>query len=101
MNKEKQQAYKHLLYCSLLEIRSGNNATKYWNPFDWFYSFRECQKNKELADLFHNLAFFIREDFNGFVEETFWKNLKNINEKCFQKYHRIFGAFIKGDMYLF
>ncbi len=101
MNIIKKEAYKHILYCSLLEIRSGNNAPTVWNPLDWLYCFKETQKNKALADYFHNLAFFIREDFKEFDEEIFWSSLKDSKNNFYDKYKRLFDTYLTGEMQLF
>lgn len=91
-----QEVYKHLLYCSLHEIRTGNNDTKFWNPLDWLYSFKETKKNKELANLFHNLAFFVLHDFKGFDEERFWEDLKKSKYPFYEKYRNIYNKFLNG-----
>ncbi|MES2693086.1 MAG: hypothetical protein V4773_06405, partial [Verrucomicrobiota bacterium] len=69
MTSDQKEAYRHLLYCAFLEIRSGHRDLAWWNPRDWAFAVSALPRRTRLADDFHNLAFFSREDFEGFEEE--------------------------------
>jgi len=100
MTPEAKAAYRHLLYCALVEIRTGRAELRWWNPSDWSYAFATLPGNKRLADDFHNLAYYSREDFEGFSEERFWSDLKRSSEVFHGKYRRIFDSSLLGEYYV-
>ncbi len=100
MTSETKIAYRHLLYCALLEIRMGRAEVRWWNPADWSYALGTLPKNKRLADDFHNLAYYSRDDFKSFSEEIFWSGLKRSSEAFHEKYRRIFDSYLRGEYQL-
>jgi len=90
MTAEEKIAYRHLLYCVMLELRSGRRGGFWWRAS------RELKKTKSLADAFHNLAFFSREDFVAFEPERFWSDLKHCSQATHDKYKRIFLGYLEG-----
>ena len=62
---------------------------------------KEIKRKKDLADLFHNLAFFVKEDFENFDEKVFWKRMMSSDSAVYAKYKRIFDCFLEGDEYLY
>ena len=97
MNRERKEAYRHLLYCAFLEIRTGNNALNWWNPADWVYAFTDSTSSKNLADALHNLAHFSALDFEDFNEDQFWSELASYAKETHAKYKRIFESYLKGQ----
>ena len=97
MTSAQKDAYRHLLYCAFLEIRRGRHDLAWWNPRHWLYAHSTLPGNKRLADDFHNLAFFSREDIRDFDEEKFWVDLKRSSEDFHRRYRRIYDQYFQGQ----
>lgn len=63
----RRKAYLALNYQALLDIKNGGE----FNEDNFNRIFR-------IAHAFHNLAFFIMEDFVGFDEDCFWEKIAGL-----------------------
>jgi hypothetical protein len=85
MDDRRKRAYRHLLYWALLEIRLiawiRLNVWRLLNPFRWRESIGFVRRAGIIADWLHNLAAFSVDDFEGFNEDWFWKELKGIEKR--------------------
>lgn len=96
----RQEAYRHLLYTSLLHLRSGHRDVVWWNPASWWRTASELRLCRDLADSFHNLALFAVWNFEGFDEGRFWLDIERLGQthgsKLVERYRRIFDEYIAG-----
>ena len=74
MSEQQKNAYRHLLYWAMLDIRIrcqpyGRPSI---NPFEWYRRYRAGLIAGAIADWLHNLAGFAAYDFEGFDEKRFW-----------------------------
>jgi hypothetical protein len=97
MTPKRKDAYRHLLYCMHLEIRRGRRHLRWWSPPDWLYAFRTLPQNKIIANDFHNLAFFSREDFRNFDEQIFWDRFQQLSPEFHVRYRRAFEGYLRGE----
>jgi hypothetical protein len=100
MEPQRQEAYRHLLYTSLLHLRSGHRDVVWWNPASWWRTASELRLCRDLADCFHNLALFTVCGFKGFEEERFWQDIERLGQahgsKLVVRYRRIFDEYLAG-----
>ena len=68
-------AYRHLLYQALVWLRAGGSHD-WWNPVTWWRAAVQLRQARSLAYCFHNLAFFVQHDFDGFDEQRFWRDVE-------------------------
>ena len=73
MHDQKKQAYRHLLYRAMLDIRRLA-WLRLRNPLRWPGELRRIRRAGALADWLHNLALFASLDFEHFDEEWFWED---------------------------
>ncbi|WP_018759917.1 hypothetical protein [Paenibacillus terrigena] len=67
MEENKKKAYLTINYQALLDIKNSGEFSK--ENFNQVF---------RIAHVFHNLALFIIEDFEGFDEEKFWRNVSGL-----------------------
>jgi hypothetical protein len=100
MDSKRQEAYRHLLYTVLLRLRSGHRDVVWWSPASWRRTALEFRLNKQIADCFHNLAFFSAHNFEHFDEARFWQDVEHLGQTCgrdfVESYHRIFDEYVAG-----
>jgi hypothetical protein len=100
MNTERKEAYRHLLYAALIQLRNGYRPSL-WNPMDWFRSVRQWCFCKDLADCLHNLAFFSIHEFHRFDEDRFWSDLLRLERQyergLHERYRKIFDLYLSGQ----
>lgn len=100
MKPQRQEAYRHLLYTSLLHLRSGHRDIVWWNPASWWRTASELRLCRDLANSFHNLAFFTVWNFEGFDEGRFWLDIERMGQthgsKLVERYRRIFDEYVAG-----
>jgi hypothetical protein len=85
MDEHRKNAYRHLLYRAMLDIRGLGNlpvrGARSWSPWFWRRAARPVQRAGAIADWLHNLAHFSANDFEGFDEELFWQSLQWYRER--------------------
>ncbi|MCW1922328.1 hypothetical protein OKA05_07165 [Luteolibacter arcticus] len=100
INSERKNAYRHLLYAVFVHMRAGHREAVWWRPASWFRTGQELRKLKELADRFHNLAFFSLHDFKNFDEERFWQDIvllgRSQGPELAERCRRIFDEYLTG-----
>jgi hypothetical protein len=92
MEARRKMAYRRILYAALLDIRalSGGSRTIFRNKGLNIW---------QLSFAFHNLAKFSAEDFDGFDEDFFWKDIEVLKKKYpkTNDYQMYFNALLKDD----
>lgn len=100
MDTERKEAYRHLLYTALLQLRAGDRDVIWWNLPSWRRAALELRQSKAIADCFHNLAFFSVHDFERFDETRFWQDIENLGKaygvELIERYRRIFDEYVAG-----
>jgi len=69
MNSARANAYRHLLYMAMVDIR---NSAPRRNPLFWRRGYRHTVQVCAIADSLHNMASASASDFSSFDEERFW-----------------------------
>jgi len=80
MDEQRKHAYRWLLYWAILHIRPlewlGRRRWQSWSPLYWRRHRRWVQCSGAVADWLHNLALYSSIDFQGFIEERFWRDFE-------------------------
>lgn len=98
MDPHRQNAYRHLLYMAMLDIRvlCQSRGPASANPFEWWRAYPRSREAGALADWLHKLASFAARDFVGFDEARFWRerphHIARLNE-----YERHFHQALAGQ----
>ncbi|MFC4099095.1 hypothetical protein [Paenibacillus xanthanilyticus] len=87
MDDRRRKAYLTLNYQAFLDIKNGGA----YNEDNWNRVFR-------IAHAFHNLAWRISEDFEGFNEEEFWANIAGLERVFGLTHYRELFERVSGDM---
>lgn len=83
MDEVRKNAYRHLLYQAMLDIRMfcQSRGSKSYNPLVWRRQYRDSRIAGAIADWLHNLAFYAARDFVGFDEAWFWKEYDHLSRR--------------------
>jgi hypothetical protein len=105
MEPLKQQAYRHLIYVSMLDMRASppKPLWHWWSLRRWTEIYQDSCRAKKLADCFHNLAYYSVRDFEGFEEQRFWDDLARFESQfgpksCYD-YRGVFSNYLQGKIY--
>ncbi len=84
MDEIQKNAYRHLLYHAMLDIRafSQSRGSESYNPLVWRRQYRDSRIAGAIADWLHNLACYTARDFVGFDEIWFWKEYDHFSRRC-------------------
>src|SRR6185369_3761481 len=75
MDALRKEAYRHLIYAAMLDMRILPPQPRWWSLSRWREVYSETARVKDLAHAFHNVALYSRRDFEGFDEAMFWRDL--------------------------
>jgi hypothetical protein len=105
MDDNTKNAYRHLLYVAMLDIRlyCQSRGQFSWNPLEWYRQYRQSRVAGVLADWLHNLADYSSQEFNGFDEQRFWEEhtgLCNRFSGKLEHYRKIFDLYLIGDKFM-
>ena len=82
MDDATKNAYRYLLYWSILEIRQvAWMRFRWWRPLRWRRNFQYMRYAGDIADWLHNLAAYSSLDFAGFREDWFWSEYERLKER--------------------
>jgi hypothetical protein len=102
VNKKSKAAYRHLLYVAMLDIRVAAPTLRWWSRLSLQAGDRELRRIKALANCFHNLAAFSVQDFDGFEEQMFWREIEFVRtqfgDDAVERYRRIFDEYLTGKI---
>ena len=102
MDEKRLNAYRHLLYMALVDIRNGadHRIARSLNPVRVWRRYHQHRLAGALADWLHNLAGFAAGDFEGFDEPRFWSHLGYLEERFpkegFERYRSAFEQALAG-----
>ena len=104
MARTRQEAYRHLLYVALIDLRSGQWGWPWWSPRSWCGARRELHRVKAMAHCFRNLADFSVREFEGFEEEAFWRDIDSVGKTfgpaSVERYRRVCDAYLAGEVFV-
>lgn len=100
MDTLRKEAYRHLVYVAMLDMRSSPPSPRWWSLRRWRQIFQETCRVKQLADAFHNIARYSAHDFEHFDENRFWKDLdctvRESQGRVNFDYREIFSDYLDG-----
>ena len=100
----RENAYRLLLSAGLLHVK-WDLACLYggfsWLPWRFRDQARSARRASYRAATFHNLAIFAAQDFAGFSEEWFWREveryLRDFPESPYSNYRGMFEHCLRGE----
>jgi hypothetical protein len=102
MTEAEKKAYRYILYCALLEIRTIAWLGQSWKdrliPSRWIQNRRRVQMAGSLADWLHNLALFSALDFERFDQTWFWKDYDRIVRRYGKPWPLDYHAFFEDRL---
>ena len=82
MDEHRKNAYRFLLYWTLLDIRLiAWLRWSWWDPRSMRTALHRTRQAGALADAMHNLGLFASNDFDDFDEDWFWQELKDLEDR--------------------
>ena len=82
MTKNRQRAYRYLLYQAMLQIRPlGFSRVASNVPDEWLHQYERSRKAGALAECLHNLAHYSANDFVSFNEDWFWSEWESYAQR--------------------
>jgi hypothetical protein len=103
MDAVRKQAYRHLIYISMLDMRCSPPTPIWWSFRRWREIYAELCRAKGLANCFRNLALYSVRDFQDFDEAMWWQNLGRIMREYQARsnydYRCVFDSYLLGTIY--
>jgi hypothetical protein len=102
LSEAKKEAYRHLLYMAMVDIRCqcAYTRTISANPWAWRRRYLESRVAGAVADWLHNLARFSRDNFESFDEDQFWEGhrwcLERFPGEDLERYRKAFDDYMDG-----
>ena len=100
MDALRKEAYRHLLYVAVLDMRCSPPRPRWRSLARWREIYGETCRVKDLAHAFHNLALYSRGDFEGFDETMFWRDLdcavRDYRDRSDFDFRKIFNEYLDG-----
>jgi hypothetical protein len=85
VEEQRKIAYRYLLYWAMVDIRPlqwlGWRGWRAWSPIHWQRDTRRVQCAGAIADWLHNLARYSAHNFQGFIEEWFWRDFETVRSR--------------------
>ena len=104
MEENRTKAYSFLLSAAMLDLKWDLvqfwNGLSLWRPWRLLRQSRHVQRAAHRAVAFHNLAFFVAHDFDGFREELFWMDIAKFKSRFpeqYRDYERAFERKLLGE----
>jgi hypothetical protein len=100
MEEKIANAYLHMLYKCLVEIRSISVfRRKWWNPFTWGKQNKYFYLINRLSNAFHNIPYNLKTDNSDKIDEDyFWKQIEEYeNLKKRKSYKQLYNKIISGE----
>ncbi len=100
----REQASRLLLSAGMLHVK-WDLACLYggfsWLPWRFWQQARNARRAADRAFTFHNLAIFAAQDFEGFSENRFWREVEQFTshypESRWSNYRGMFEASLRGE----
>jgi hypothetical protein len=101
MDTLRKEAYRHLIYVAMLDMRCSPPTARWWSLSRWKAIYAETLRVKELANTFHNIARYSARNFDGFDETRFWKDIDCVasqwRDPVDYDYRKIFEQYLAGN----
>jgi hypothetical protein len=101
----REHAYRLLLSAGLLHVKWDLACLQggfSWLPWRFWRQARNARRAADRAAMFHNLAIFSAQDFQGFSEDRFWQEVERFSSRYPESnwsnnYRRIIEASLRGE----